>query len=97
MDEVVIQFIQNISWAGVAGLFLYYVLRPLVSMIVERIGSGSLRKKVEIIEKGDLVDIRNDIEDLKRDVREVRKDLGHLRDRVGRIEGKINHHIYNGK
>lgn len=93
MSGDVIQFIQNISWAGVAGLFVYYILRPLIAMIVDKIGNGSVRKKVELIEKGDLVDIRNDIEDLKKDVREIRKQVGYLRDRIGRIEGKM--HINN--
>ena len=40
MEQTLLTTLQGISWAGTAGLFVYYVLRPLVSYILKKQGKN---------------------------------------------------------
>lgn len=77
---------QTITWAGVSGLFVYFVLKPLLYLLTKKLNNGQspdLEKKIEILEKNHLSEIRQDI-------RELRADIEELRERVAKIEVKIN-------
>jgi len=107
MENEIIQFITNMSWASVGGLFVYYVLKPLIGMLSVRINgkdNGNLRKKVEELESSfaDQMEylennhyrtLRREIDELKGDIKDLRTRIVNLEIKVGKLEVRVN----NGK
>ena len=92
MELETLQIFQQIGWAGVAGIFIWKVLAPLMTLFIQKIGGnndGSLRKRLSEIENNHLEAIRNDMAELKQDMREVKIEQGKMRERIMRLETKI--------
>jgi len=96
MENEIFQIITNISWAGVGGLFVYYVLKPLISVISVRINgkdNGSLRKRLDELENNHYRTLRREIDELKGDMKDLRTRMVNLQVKVGKLEVRVN----NGK
>ena len=96
MESEIIQFITNMSWASVGGLFVYYVLKPLIFVISTRINgkdNGSLRKRLDELENNHYRSLRREIDELKEDTKDLREKMVDLEIKVGKLEVKVN----NGK
>ena len=92
MELETLQIFQQIGWAGVAGIFIWKVLAPLMTLFIQKIGGnndGKLSKRVSEIENNHLEAIRNDMAELKQDMREVKIEQGKMRERIMRLETKI--------
>ena len=96
MENEIFQIITNISWAGVGGLFVYYVLKPLIGMLSVRVNgkdNGNLRKKVEDLETNleESIDHleRNHYRSLKEEVERLRSDIEGLGGRIRNLEIKV--------
>jgi len=104
MENEIFQIITNISWAGVGGLFVYYVLKPLIGMLSVRINgkdNGNLRKKVEDLETNFTAQmehlennhyrtLRREIDELKGDIKDLRTRMVNLEIKVGKLEVRVN-------
>ena len=88
------QFMQVVSWAGVAGIFVWKILVPFTDLLIRKVNgrddNSKLCKRVEKIENNHLEAIRGDIVDLKRDVREVKLEQSRTGERLARIETKVS-------
>ena len=84
------------SWASVGGLFVYYVLKPLVGMLSVRINgkdNGNLRKRLDDLENNHYRTLRREIDELKGDIKDLRTRIVNLEIKVGKLEVRVN----NGK
>ena len=93
MENEIFQIITNISWAGVGGLFVYYVLKPLISVISVRINgkdNGSLRKRLDELENNHYRSLRREIDELKEDMKDLRTRMINLEIKVGQLEVRVN-------
>jgi len=93
MENEIFQIITNISWAGVGGLFVYYVLKPLISVISVRINgkdNGSLRKRLDELENNHYRSLRREIDELKEDMKDLRTRMINLEIKVGKLEVRVN-------
>ena len=91
-DPEIIKLFTDMSWAAVWGMATYFVLRPLIRIVADKISrrtNGDLKKRVDLLERGDIADIHNNISEMRKDIRIIRQDMGQLRDRVGRLEGIV--------
>ena len=86
MDIQVLQILTQIGWAGVAGLFVYYVLKP----IFERIFNGGLYKRLNNIENNHLTEITKRIEKLEERVDDIDRRLSRIEGRLNNLSHKLN-------
>jgi homoserine trans-succinylase len=86
METEILEILSQISWAGVAGLFMFYVLRP----IFERIFNGGIYKKVNEIEKNHLSGIEKRLDILEERVCRIEEELIEIEKDIGWLKGKIN-------
>lgn len=93
------EIIENISWAGVIAMAIYFVIRPLVMIVINKINgvSTDVAKEVRHISGNHLTDVGRRLEMLEQnDIRifqaidGVKNELSCLRERMARIEAKIN-------
>lgn len=91
MSETLITLFNTISWAGVAALFIYFVLKPLMSMLINRKNGGTtLMNRMNNIEENHLLEINRRLENLELcDIR-IQKQLIELEIKVARIETKLS-------
>ena len=100
MEQEILTILQTISWAGVAGLFVWKILTPIINFLLKK-ANGSLPKsaeaKLDLIKKNDLTHIADGIDDLKDIMREMVRDnksnqlkmIEHLVWIKSRINGKM--------
>ena len=95
MEPNITQLIETASWAGVAMLFTWKVIAPLVASMVGRVNgktNGKLKDRLDTLEGNHLSEIRNDISELKGDVRRLREEQAGMRERVAKLEVKAFNH-----
>ena len=93
MENEIFQIITNISWAGVGGLFVYYVLKPLVGIISVRINgkdNGNLRKKVEELENNHYKSLKEEVERLRGNIEGLGGRIRNLEIKVAKLEVRVN-------
>ena len=90
MDEIVIQFVQNITWAGVAGLFVWKVVAPLTTFFIRSIANKNGLSEIDKIKNNDLHEIKEEIVWLRTEVDKLREGQAKLRERLARVETKLN-------
>jgi len=65
MEYDILQFIQNVTWAGVVGMFIWLIAAPTLRFLLKRNGNNKALIKVEKFENNDLHEIRKDIREIK--------------------------------
>ena len=93
MENEIFQIITNISWAGVGGLFVYYVLKPLVGMLSVRVNgkdNGNLRKKVEELENNHYKSLKEEVERLRGKIEGLGGRMRNLEIKVAKLEVRVN-------
>lgn len=86
MGEQFLQFFTQISWAGVAGLFVFYVLKP----IFERVFNGGISKRLDELEKNHLHSIEDRLKNLEERVGRIENKFMEMEREVGYLKGRIN-------
>ena len=93
MENEIIQFITNMSWASVGGLFVYYVLKPLIGMLSVRVNgkdNGNLRKKVEELENNHYKSLKEEVERLRGNIEGLGGRIRNLEIKVAKLEVRVN-------
>jgi cell division protein FtsB len=86
MEIQLFELFKIISWAGVAGMFVYYVLRP----IFERIFGKGLYKRLDLLENNHLHEFERRISKLENQVEQTFTEISDLKKEVGYLRGKVN-------
>lgn len=86
-EEIILNLLKDFGWSAVAGIFVYFVLRPLVHLLINKMnGVGSdIEKRVKKIETNDL----HEVKDLARRVEAIEKDVSRIKIHLALIEQKI--------
>lgn len=87
MDITALHLFQSISWAGVAGLFIYYILRPLILMLMNK--TNPQNDRLNKLEKIVTNEYSHRFQEIEKRLDNLELLIGDLREKVGRIEGKI--------
>lgn len=92
------QILEHISWAGVIAMTVYFVIRPLIIVLVNKMNgvSTDVAGRVDEISNNCLSDVNRRLEMLEgNDIRldnsidKIRDDMADIRERIAKIETKL--------
>jgi len=86
MEPEILTIFTKISWAGVCGLFIYFVLKP----IFERVFNGGLYKRVNRIENNHLTEIKERLANVEKKIFKIEERIIEMEREIGYLKGKIN-------
>ncbi len=82
----IFELLKNISWAGVAGLFIWVIVKPLIEFMLAKLNGKlndkalhQLDKKVNNEITHDIIRIDTDIDELWREIRQIKEDLAEIK------------------
>lgn len=91
METNLLTFFGTLSWAGVAGLFVWFVLKPLIGLLIEKLSGGNgLVDRMNTLENNHLHEVNRRLNCLDAADIRIQDDLGNIRDRLSKIEGRMN-------
>ncbi|MCH7979016.1 MAG: hypothetical protein IH935_08575 [Acidobacteria bacterium] len=92
MEQIPFSFLQNMGWAGVAGLSVWVFGRPLMKRWIARQNgtSTNVMDKLEQLEKNDMKHFQATLDHFSNVQDSIRKDVGELKIKVAVLETKVN-------
>jgi hypothetical protein len=92
-----LELLTNIGAIGVIGIFIYFILKPLIELLVQKLkdkmngtnGYSRLETQIKQIEGNHLTDVHRRLDVLERRQDEFLKVLNNIENRLIRIETKL--------
>jgi len=92
MEQTLIQLFQVISWAGVGGMFVYFVLRPWTHYYINRKNgvSTNVEKRIHKVENNDLHEVNRRLKVLDESDIRMEGRLNKISEDVAWLKAKVN-------
>lgn len=81
-----LELIKNLSWAGVAGLFIWCILKPLIEFILAKMNGNGNNKQIQMLDKKvnnelthDIMRIDDNINEIWREIRNIKEELAEIK------------------
>jgi peptidoglycan hydrolase CwlO-like protein len=86
MDTEFLNFISDISWAGVIALSIIFIVKPLIAFIIAKFNGKSNNDKINQLDKVVNNEMTHDIQRIDTDINEIWKEIREIKEQLMEIK-----------